>query len=145
MKLGIIENPIRGLLHGLGAIFSLVGTVALLSRSGNGVLLVYGLSLVGMYTTSTLYHTVPWGGRWKSRMQRLDHSFIYVLVAATFTALAVSVLSGPWLWSALFLLWALAGAGGSSRVLRPSSPPLVPRRVSSDWEQSLSHPSSTCC
>ena len=117
--LGRIENPVRGFLHGCGALVSLIGTVALVARSGSGVLLVYGSSLVGMYSTSTLYHAVPWRPRWKSLMQRFDHSFIYVLVAATFTALAAGVLSGPWMWSAVALIWGLAALG----VLREFSGP----------------------
>lgn len=107
----MIQNPVRAVLHGVAAIVSIFGSLLLVQKEGNGALVVYGAALVGMYSTSTLYHAVPWSPSWKSRMQRLDHTFIYLLVVGTFTALAVGVLAGLWLWSALFLLWALAAVG----------------------------------
>jgi hemolysin III len=74
-------------------------------------LVIYGLTLVGMYSASTLYHAVPWGTIWKARMQRLDHAFIYLLVAGTFTALVVGSIRGTFRWAALLTIWALAALG----------------------------------
>ena len=72
-------------------------------------LVVYSLTLVGMYSASTLYHAVPWGNAWKARMQKLDHAFIYLLVAGTFTALVVGGMQGS--WREILVIWALTAVG----------------------------------
>jgi hemolysin III len=64
-----------------------------------------------MYLTSALYHSVPWQPTWKARLQSLDHTFIYALVAATLTPLIV--VAGGTLWVVLGLvgIWTLVGLG----------------------------------
>ena len=101
LTLGRMQNPVRGILHGLAAILSAAGAVFLWLRAAPDVsrqipLLVFALSLVLLYTVSGLYHSVPWQQVWKRRMQRLDHAMIYVLVAGTYTAVALILLDGPW-------------------------------------------------
>ena len=90
LTFGKMQNPVRGFLHGAAAAASLVGTVLLWTRGAGDVsrqlaLLVFGVSLLALYTVSSLYHSVPWREPWKARMQRLDHAMIYVLVAGTYT------------------------------------------------------------
>ncbi len=110
-----MQNPVRGFLHGTGAVVSLAGLVALVARSGPPHLLVasaiYGLTLVCMYSTSALYHSVNWKPTWKARLQRLDHTFIYALVAGTFTVLVVGVTDGPWVVIGLAGIWGLVVLG----------------------------------
>lgn len=115
VELGRMQNPVRGFLHGTAAVVSVGAMVALISRSAQAgetvASAIYGLSLVVMYATSALYHSIPWQPGWKLRFQKLDHTFIYVLVAATFTALAVSVGEGPWLVVGLVGIWSLVALG----------------------------------
>lgn len=115
ISLGRMQNPVRGFLHGTGAVVSLAGLVALVARSGPPHLLVasaiYGLTLVCMYSTSALYHSVNWQPTWKARLQRLDHTFIYALVAGTFTVLVVGVSDGPWVVVGLAGIWGLVVLG----------------------------------
>lgn len=114
-RLGRMENPARGLLHGSAAIVALVGVFNLVAKSSSSgmtiAIAVYGLALVSMYVTSAMYHSVPWQVRWKSRMQILDHIFIYVLVAATFTPLLTASHRGSWMIVGLVAIWILAGLG----------------------------------
>ena len=119
LRLGIIENPVRAVLHGTGAITSVIGWVVLLMQRNHPALVVYGSTLVGMYSVSTLYHAVPWGTVWKGRMQKLDHAFIYLLVAGTFTALVAGGMKGSSRLGALVAIWALA-ALGIGREIRPT-------------------------
>ncbi|MCA1736545.1 MAG: hemolysin III family protein [Actinobacteria bacterium] len=110
-----MQNPVRGFLHGAGALLAVIGLIALLVRSEEASMrmagAVYGLALVSMFTTSALYHAVPWGSDWKSRLQMLDHTFIYVLVAGTATPLLVAALYGGWLAAGLAGIWGLAALG----------------------------------
>jgi hemolysin III len=116
MTLGKMQNPIRGFLHGGAAILSVVGLGMLLARS-HGVQtaiwssLAFGGSLVAMYTVSALYHSIPWEAPWKKRMQRLDHTMIFLVVAGTFTPIAVASLTGIAVNAALWSVWGLAVIG----------------------------------
>jgi hemolysin III len=121
-RLGRMTNPVRGLLHGTAAVVSAVGAVVLPVLGSGGAwsrisLLVFGLSLVSLYTVSALYHSVPWGDVWKRRMQRLDHTMIHVLVAGTFTPIAWIVLDGWLRWATLATQWGIVLAGAGQKVL----------------------------
>lgn len=111
-----MENPVRGFLHGAAAVLSLVGlgVLAVIGDVGPGlraVLVVYGLSLVVLFTSSSLYHSIPWTERWKQRLRRLDHSAIFLVVAASFTPFAVVALDGWWQGVFLGLVWLAAVTG----------------------------------
>ena len=124
VSLGRMQNPVRGLLHGTAALLSVVGA-AVLWREGAGdlgrqlALLVFGASLVGLYTVSSLYHSVPWRAEWKRRMQRLDHAMIYVLVAGTYTPIAMATLSDWPRTATLAATWSIAALGIWQKVFRP--------------------------
>jgi hemolysin III len=97
-------------------LLSAVGAAALCARGGGDLsqqsaLLIFGLSLVCLYTVSSLYHSVPWSQAWKQRFQRIDHSMIYVLIAGTYTPIAVIILDGWLRWAALGTVWGIAAVG----------------------------------
>lgn len=124
LRVGKMENPVRGFLHGTAAIVSVVGAVFLWVRCSGDLsrqvaLLIFGLSLVALYTASSLYHSVPWRRVWKKRMQRVDHSMIYVLVAGTYTPLAFIVLSGWLRWATLGTVWGIALVGIAQEAFLP--------------------------
>ena len=110
-----MHNPLRGLLHGAAAGAAAVGVVILAIRAMDSRHLlsglVFGLSLLAMFVVSSLYHSVGWQERRKAFMQRLDHSMIFVVVAATFTPFGIVVLDG-WLRVVLLgLVWTGAIVG----------------------------------
>ncbi len=116
LTLGKMQNPVRGFVHGGAALASIVGLGALLQRAWSRPAamigaLIFGVALAFMYTVSSLYHSIPWSDAWKMRLQKLDHSMIYLVVAGTFTPIAIAALDGASLAVGLTLLWALAGAG----------------------------------
>ena len=67
--------------------------------------------MVLLYTASTLYHSVNTTVRGRVNLRRLDHTSIYFLIAGTYTPICVTALRGPWGWSLLGIIWALAVAG----------------------------------
>jgi hemolysin III len=116
ITLGRMQNPIRGFLHGAAAVAALVGTIYLAVRAWPSLpaliaSLVFGFALLVMYTISSIYHSVPWRGEWKRRLQRIDHSMIYLVVAGTFTPIAVAALEGTSMWLCLGLVWLIAVVG----------------------------------
>lgn len=72
--------------------------------------LIYGLSLIALYTVSSVYHGLP-AGMGKKVMQVIDHCTIYALIAGTYTPILISAFlpRNPALgWSLLALEWVLA-------------------------------------
>jgi hemolysin III len=110
--------------HLLGAVLALAGTVVLVVLAALGGdpwkvvgVSVYGASLVLMYSSSTLYHSVR-GQRAKDFLRKMDHQSIYLLIAGSYTPFCLVTLRGPWGWSLLGVVWGLAIAG-SLQDLRP--------------------------
>lgn len=77
---------------------------------------IYGLTLVLLYSFSTLYHSLR--GRPKIVLRKLDHQGIYLLIAGTYTPFCLVTLRGPWGWTLFGVVWGLAVIGGVQE-LRP--------------------------
>ena len=125
LTLGPMLNPVRGIMNGIAAVAAAVGAGVFAFRADTGrgrfALLVFGLGLVALFSTSSLYHSVPWRGLWKRRMQRLDHSMIYVLIATSYTPISVIVLS-DWVRSTtIAVMWGVAFTGIALVLLLPSA------------------------
>ena len=111
------EEIWNALTHGLGFLLSLVASavlITLVALDGNGWhlsgALVFCVSLVTVYTSSTLYHSIPHLVT-KARMKVFDHCAIFVLIAGTytpFTLIALRPRGGWWMFAAA---WTLALAG----------------------------------
>jgi len=102
--------------HLVGAVLSVLGALWLLllaSASGDiwkiVSVAVYGVTLVVLYSASTLYHSVR--GPVKRRLQKLDHLSIYLLIAGSYTPFCLVTLRGPWGWSLFGTVWGLALIG----------------------------------
>lgn len=102
--------------HLVGACLALVGTVVLIvlaSLHGDArkivSLTIYGVSLLALYTVSTLYHSLK--GRAKRVFRHLDHTAIYLLIAGSYTPLTLVVLGGRLGWALFAAVWALAVIG----------------------------------
>lgn len=120
-----MQNPIRGLLHGSAAFAGVVGTLFLTVHAhtwpSRVAVFVFGIAIVALYTTSSLYHSIPWSAVWNKRMQRLDHSMIYVLIAGTYTPVIVVVLDPPFRWIALGVAWGIAAFGIGQKAFLPDA------------------------
>jgi len=102
--------------HLTGGVLALIGTVWLLILAAmDGDLMkivsvaIYGFTLVLLYSTSTLYHSVR--GRAKAVMQKLDHLSIYLLIAGSYTPFCLVTLRGSWGWWLFGIVWSLAIIG----------------------------------
>lgn len=108
------EELANSISHGLGLVAALVGTPILMMTAwrGNDRFFFYGTAVFAsamllVYFGSTLYHACPRGAL-KSFFQVIDHSAIFLLIAGTYTPFTLGPLRGPWGWSILALVWALA-------------------------------------
>jgi hemolysin III len=121
--LGRMQNPVRGFLHGSAALLAFVGWIIMLvtapTPGSKLAVTVFGLTMVGLYVVSSLYHSIPWSPRWKSRMQRADHAMILIFIAGTYTPIAVIALDGWIGWVSLAAAWAIAGFGVVRHIVVP--------------------------
>lgn len=125
VTLGRMQNPVRGFLHGGAALAALAATVFLVDRAWGSTAalvgsLVFGGALLVMYSVSTIYHSIPWSAEWKRRLQRIDHSMIYLVVAGTFTPIAIAGLDGVSVWWCLGVVWTVAIVGIVLKITLPS-------------------------
>lgn len=117
------EEYFHSLTHGVGAVLATVGAVYLIAEAVRGgdtwrivSFAIYGITLVGLYTTSTLYHGVR-SRKLKTRLRLLDHSAIYFFIAGSFTPFLLIPLRGPWGWFILGLTWGMAVGGVVYKVM----------------------------
>lgn len=112
----LLARPkLRGWLHLSATFAAIVALVVMVHSAGSAGARVgawvYGLTSIALYATSGTYHVFAWGSRFGNVMQRLDHSMIYVLIAGTFTPVAVIVLDGAAMVVALGVMWIGAAIG----------------------------------
>jgi hemolysin III len=71
---------------------------------------VFGVSMIILYLASTLYHSAK-KPRLKIKLNKFDHSAIYILIAGSYTPISLISLRGWIGWSIFGLIWTLAIAG----------------------------------
>ncbi|MBU1148759.1 hemolysin III family protein [Patescibacteria group bacterium] len=118
MKLFQKNEPLSFLTHLVAALLSVVAltlmiTFALRQGSATQVVgsVIFGVSLILLYSTSTLYHLFPKDTKVKNIFQRLDHAMIYALIAGTYTPICLIMPQHGWGWSILGVIWAIAAVG----------------------------------
>lgn len=111
------EEIANAILHGIGvflAIAALVVLVSFASIYGSPLYIVsysiYGTTLIILYVSSTLLHSLP-EGKAKAVFEIMDHSAIYLLIAGTYTPLALIALGGALGWTYFGIVWGLAIIG----------------------------------
>lgn len=111
-----IREPVNSLTHWAGAALSLGGLAALLVVGWSTParilsLIVYGLSLIFMFSASATYHMVRVKDRALEIFRKVDHAAIYCLIAGTYTPFCVNAFEGFWKWGLLGIIWSLALIG----------------------------------
>jgi hemolysin III len=112
----------RGRIHQVAFFVSIPAGIALVVLAEEWVArvaaLVFALSLTAVFGSSAAYHRGRWSPKVLRRMKRLDHSMIFVLIAGTYTPLALLVLHGPWTVVILGVVWAGAATGIALKLVR---------------------------
>lgn len=116
MKSSPFFEPINTLTHLVAALFSLVGLGWLLWLAWGEwgkwlALLVYGLSLIALFTASSLLHGAKVDEKARMWLNRLDHAAIFLLIAGTYTPIIHHFADANWRWPILGLVWGVASAG----------------------------------
>lgn len=116
-----VHEPFNAVTHGLAVPLSVLGLVYLVVQA-DGLLAtaamgVYGVSLTALYLASTLHHGVPGEGRIRTVLRRLDHTAIFLLIAGTYTPVALLALPPGWGWTLFGIVWGLTAVGIVTRNL----------------------------
>lgn len=122
------REPFNSYSHFAGSLIAVVWLVFLMhAAAGSAVwhkisFLIYGVSVILMFLSSTVYHTLNVGSRNKRLFQQIDHIMIYILIAGTYTPLCAIVLDGGWRLGMLLGIWLFAFAGILSKTFWMSAP-----------------------
>ena len=112
---GPVKPKLRGVSHQYAFFVSLGCGVALILAASDGrarlAASIYAVAVSALLGTSALYHRVTWRPKTRRWMRRLDHSMIFVLIAGTYTPVALLALKGSLASTILIVLWAGALGG----------------------------------
>lgn len=102
--------------HGIGIVLGIVGLIFLLVKNNNSSLYstlsiwTFGLSLIILYTSSTIYHFFV-NENWKKKARVLDHMSIFLLIAGTYTPICLITLEKSSGWTLFTIVWTIAALG----------------------------------
>ncbi|MGZ4691866.1 MAG: PAQR family membrane homeostasis protein TrhA [Acidimicrobiia bacterium] len=112
---GLLRPRLRGRLHQVAFVVAVPAGVLLIAMS-RGVTAhiastLFVLSLLALFGASGTYHMSHWPPIIKARLQRLDHAMIFVLIAGSYTPVALLALQPAWGITFLILAWGIAAGG----------------------------------
>lgn len=113
-KYSLGEEIFNSTTHGIGIILSIVALILMLFFSSSVLELtssiIFGSTLILLYTSSTLYHAIT-NDKAKKIFQVLDHCTIYLLIAGTYTPYALLTIGGASGWLIFTIIWISALVG----------------------------------
>lgn len=115
----MIDEDLRPLLRGMSHAYAfwvaLAAAITLTALVPSGTArvgaVVYGIGLCGLFAASGTYHRWRWDPRWRPLLRRIDHSTIFVFIAATYTPVALLAMHGTLRWVILAAVW-IGAIGG---------------------------------
>ncbi len=112
------RDPISGLTHFTAILLAVAGLVLLICKSCGPAkpwhittFSIFGAAMVLLYISSTLYHWLNLSEKGIRRLRTIDHSMIFIFIAATYTPVCLISLRNGWGWTIFGCAWGLAAAG----------------------------------
>ena len=113
------REPINGFTHLGGAILSFFGLLALVIKTtltnpsivDISAVIIFGISLILLYSASATYHLVVASEKVISFLRRIDHSMIFVLIAGSYTPFCLIGLKGVTGWISFIIIATIAICG----------------------------------
>ncbi|CEG25549.1 PAQR family membrane homeostasis protein TrhA [Bacillus sp. B-jedd] len=119
-----IREPINGLTHLAGAFLSFIGLLAMVIKAASdssslsvAAAIVFGMSMILLYSASATYHMVIAKDRVIAFLRRLDHSMIFILIAGTYTPYCLISLNGVTGWVLFGIVTAAAVSGVAFKMI----------------------------
>jgi hemolysin III len=130
---------LRGWIHAVTTPLALAASIVLVVLAepvaGRVAAAVFGISAFLLFGTSAVYHLGSWSPRVAAVLRRTDHANIFLIIAGTYTPLAVMLLDTRTATILLTIVWSGAVAGLLARVLWMNAPRwfYVPVYVALGW------------
>lgn len=112
----LFEEKLNAISHAIGAFFGIVALVLLniynTSKTDWSLfsVIVYGISIIILFSASTFYHAVK-GEKRKYYFRIVDHISIYILIAGTYTPVCLISLDQSLGWTLFWVVWGIAAFG----------------------------------
>jgi hemolysin III len=142
-----VKPLLRGWSHAVATVASIALTIVLCWLSRGDIprllsMLIFGLSMIELYTVSALYHIINWSIAQRRVWRAIDHANIFVLIAGTYTPLCFNILTGWVRVTILIVIWLLALSGISLSIftLKFSRRILTALYISMGWVAVLALP-----
>lgn len=117
---------LRGILHLISAPIALIAGLVVVFQATSTELriafIVYLFTAVNLFTVSATYHIGKWSLPVKTTLRRLDHSNIFLIIAGTYTPLAVALLDWESAKTLLVIIWIAAVVGVTVSLIWPHAP-----------------------
>ena len=127
MRLLDRETLADWIVHAVGLVCGLAGALGLLAMAASAPagaplvpISVYVAGLLAMLTCSALYHVLR-SHPHRDWLRRLDHAAIFVMIAGTYTPIAILGLERPWDLAVTLTVWAIAAVGVILKLVRPKA------------------------
>ncbi|MEN3324567.1 hemolysin III family protein [Mariniflexile soesokkakense] len=111
-----LQERLNAISHAIGAIFGVLGLTSLIIFDSGKTdwslfsVIVYGISIITLFTASTLYHSVNDEVK-KHYFRIIDHISIYFLIAGTYTPVLLITLHQSLGWTLFYVVWGIAAFG----------------------------------
>jgi hemolysin III len=111
----LVVPRLRGVSHAAAFLLAVVAAIVVVALAPTGratvAVAIYGAGLIALFGGSALYHRWPGPPRFKPMLRRIDHSMIFIFIAASYTPIALVALHGVIVWVILAVAWTGAAAG----------------------------------
>lgn len=110
------EERLNALTHGIGVVLGIAALILLIMFESHKTpyslfsVMVYGFSIIILFSASTLYHSVK-SEKSKHYFRIIDHISIYLLIAGTYTPVLLISLSESLGWTLFYVVWGIAAFG----------------------------------
>ncbi|MGW8568424.1 PAQR family membrane homeostasis protein TrhA [Isoptericola sp. NPDC055881] len=116
----------RGWIHAVTTPLALAASIVLVALADTTAdkvaCAIFGVTAVLLFGTSAVYHRGTWSPRTAAVLRRLDHANIFLIIAGTYTPLAVMLLPRSTATVLLAVVWSGAILGLVARVLWMGAP-----------------------
>lgn len=114
-----LKDPWSAITHGIAMLLAIAGTAPLLLRAASGenaplhivALAVFILTMILLYTASTVYHSVDSTATVNRRLRKMDHMMIFVMIAGSYTPICLIALHNRIGYILCGLVWSVAILG----------------------------------
>ncbi|MDC7996167.1 PAQR family membrane homeostasis protein TrhA [Altibacter sp. HG106] len=121
MSYSVKEEQWNAYSHGAGILLGIMALILLLTFDTHKTsystfsILIYAFSLIILYSASTVYHAIM-SEKWKPILQKIDHICIYLLIAGTYTPVALISLESGLGWTIFWIVWSFAALGMTLKI-----------------------------